>query len=137
MPMITVQVATPSPSRDLSHRIAETLSQLTATLLHKDPRVTAVAVEYVAPEHWFIAGASAAALDQAAFFVDVRISDGTNTKDEKAEYIRRTYEAMDQLLGGVHQESYIHVDDVRADAYGYGGQTQERRHITAHEWVRS
>src|SRR4051794_40290235 len=131
MPMITVQVASRAPSGDLSRRIGTTVSDLTVTLLHKDPRVVAVAVEYVAPEHWFIAGTSAAELDRAAFFVDVRISDGTNTKDEKAEFIRRTYEAMDQLLGGVHEESYVHVDDVRADGYGYGGQTQERRYITA------
>src|SRR3954454_9025157 len=94
MPMITVQVASRAPSGDLSRRIAATVSDLTVTLLHKDPRVVAVAVEYVAPEHWFIAGTSAAELDRAAFFVDVRISDGTNTKDEKAEFIRRTYEAM-------------------------------------------
>src|SRR5690242_10620814 len=87
MPMITVQVATQSPSPALTRRIAATIAELTASILHKDPRVTAVAVEYVDPARWFVAGASAAELDQAAFFVDVRISDGTNTKDEKAEYI--------------------------------------------------
>jgi len=36
---------------------------------------------------------------------------------------------MDDLLGPLHNESYIHVHDVRADAYGFGGLTQERRYI--------
>jgi 4-oxalocrotonate tautomerase len=135
MPMITVQVATEAPSPDLSRRIAATVSELTASVLHKDPRVIALAVEYVAPQHWFIAGASAADLGRAAFFVDVRITDGTNTKDEKAEFVRQTYAAMDHLLGGAHEESYVHVDDVRADGYGYGGQTQERRYIASHALV--
>ena len=32
------------------------------------------------------------------------------------------------LLGDLHEESYIHVQDVRAAAYGYGGRTQEWRY---------
>jgi len=31
----------------------------------------------------------------------------------------------------LHEESYVHVHDVRGDAYGYGGLTQERRYIAA------
>ena len=59
----------------------------------------------------------------------MRVSDGTNTKDEKAEYVARTFAAMSTVLGGAHVESYVHVDDARADAYGYGGLTQERRYV--------
>ena len=33
-----------------------------------------------------------------------------------------------KLLGNLHEESYIYVQDVRADAYGYGGRTQEWRY---------
>jgi 4-oxalocrotonate tautomerase len=33
------------------------------------------------------------------------------------------------LLGPLHHESYAHVDEVRGDAYGFGGLTQERRYI--------
>jgi 4-oxalocrotonate tautomerase len=36
---------------------------------------------------------------------------------------------MAQLLGPLHEESYVHVHDVRGDAYGFGGLTQERRYI--------
>jgi 4-oxalocrotonate tautomerase len=36
---------------------------------------------------------------------------------------------MDELLGPLHQESYLHVDEVRSDAYGFGGLTQGRRYI--------
>jgi 4-oxalocrotonate tautomerase len=32
-------------------------------------------------------------------------------------------------LGPLHHESYLHVDEVRGDAYGFGGLTQERRYI--------
>ena len=36
---------------------------------------------------------------------------------------------MGELLGPLHNESYVYVNDVRADAYGFGGLTQERRYI--------
>jgi 4-oxalocrotonate tautomerase len=36
---------------------------------------------------------------------------------------------MTALLGPLHHESYAHVDEVRGDAYGFGGLTQERRYI--------
>jgi 4-oxalocrotonate tautomerase len=41
------------------------------------------------------------------------------------------FEAFSRLLGDLHDESYIHIHDVRADSYGYGGLTQELRYIAA------
>jgi 4-oxalocrotonate tautomerase len=35
---------------------------------------------------------------------------------------------MGELLGEVAEHSYVHVSDVRASAYGYGGKTQEFRY---------
>jgi 4-oxalocrotonate tautomerase len=128
--MITVQVAA-APDAAFAAEIARSVTALTARVLGKDPSVTAVAVEFIPRAHWFLAGRSAEDLGRAAFFVDVRISDGTNTKDEKARYVAEAFALLDRLLGGAHPESYVHVDDVRADAYGFGGLTQERRYIQA------
>ncbi len=128
MPMITLQVAA-EPDDDLARRLANAVTELTASVLGKDPRVTAVAVEFVPAGRWFLAGRSAQELAKPAFFLDVRISDGTNTKDEKARYVAEAFALLSHALGGAHEESYVHVDDVRADGYGYGGRTQERRFI--------
>ncbi len=130
MPMITVEVAG-EPDAQLTQRIAETVTAVTARVLGKDPQVTAVAVSYVPRRQWFVAGRSTAERGRAAFFLDVRISDGTNTKDEKARYVAEAFAALERLLGPVEEESYVHVDDARGDAYGYGGQTQERRWVEA------
>ena len=59
----------------------------------------------------------------------VSITDETNTKAEKARYIAAVHAAMSELLGGdVVEHSYVHVADLRASAYGYGGRTQEFRY---------
>ena len=136
MPMISVQIAG-QPDGELAQKVQETVTHLTAELLGKDPKVTAVVVEFIPPRFWFVAGKSAEARRAAEFFVDVRITDGTNTKDEKARYVAETYAALSRLLGAAQSESYVHVNDVRADGYGYGGLTQERRYIQGHSAPRT
>jgi 4-oxalocrotonate tautomerase len=128
--MITVQVGG-QPNTGLARDIAETVSSLTARLLGKDPAVTSIAVDFVPPRFWFVAGKSAQDHAKSVFFVDTRITEGTNSKDEKARYVAATFAAMRRLLGDVHEESYVHVHEARADGYGYGGLTQERRYIAS------
>jgi len=128
MPILNVTLGV-TPSQEAAGRAAATLAGLTARILHKRADVTSVAVQFVDPSHWFVAGRSLAEQGMSSFFLDVRIVDGTNTKDEKAEYVAEVFRAMGTLLGQLHPESYVHVHDVRADAYGYGGLTQEHRYI--------
>jgi 4-oxalocrotonate tautomerase len=129
MPMITILYSTPRPASGLKSQIAAAAADLAASILRKDPKVTAVIVDAVDPDDWFAGGASLAAQRLASFWLDIRIVDGSNTKDEKADYISAVFQRMGELLGPLHSESYVHVNDVRADGYGFGGLTQERRYI--------
>ena len=127
MPLITVQYTSQRqvPKAD----IAASITKLSADIMRKDPNVTAVIVQSVDPADWFAGGRSLAEQKLASVWVDIHISDGTNSKDEKADFIAATFKTMDDLLGPLHNESYIYVHDARADAYGFGGVTQERRYI--------
>jgi 4-oxalocrotonate tautomerase len=133
MPMITVRYATSRSEAGLKATIARTGSELAASLLHKDPKVTAVLVEAADPADWFCGGHSLAESGLAGFWLDIRITDGTNTKDEKAAFSAAVFKRMGELLGPLHEESYVesyvHVNDVRADGYGFGGVTAERRYV--------
>ena len=129
MPMISIQYATPRSSVELPKEIANAARQLSSELLHKDPNVTAVVVEEIKPANWFVASKSLAEHGLASFWLDVRVTDGTNTREEKAAFIAATFRRMDELIGPLHSESYVRVDDARGDAYGYGGLTQNERFI--------
>jgi 4-oxalocrotonate tautomerase len=126
MPILNVKVGA-RKSAALTKAIAGTLSDLTARILHKKPEVTAIAIDYVDPDDWIVAGKSLSEHGKSSFYFDIKITDETNSKEEKAQYIREAFEALSELLGSVHEESYIYVQDVRAAAYGYGGKTQEFR----------
>lgn len=128
MPIITVSV-TAKPDAARSARIAQEVTALTQHHLRKDPAVTAVAVHYVDPAHWFAGGRSLAEQGVATFWLDIKVVDGSNTKAEIAGYLEAIHAAMGRILGEVHPESYILVHEVPGAAYGFGGVTQEFRFI--------
>jgi len=129
MPLITITYASSRQTPSLKADIAAAVSDLTAKILHKDPAVTAIIVKSADAADWFAGGKPLAEQKLASFWLDVHVSDGTNTKDEKAAYLAAVFERMGELLGPLHNESYLHVNEVRGDAYGFGGLTQERRYI--------
>jgi 4-oxalocrotonate tautomerase len=129
MPLITMTYASSREKPALKSDIAAIVSELTAKILHKDPKVTAIIVKSVNAADWFAGGKSLAEQKLATYWLDIHISEGTNTKDEKAAYLAAVFARMGELLGPLHNETYLHVDEVKGDAYGFGGLTQERRYI--------
>ncbi|QOZ76549.1 4-oxalocrotonate tautomerase family protein [Bradyrhizobium sp. 62B] len=129
MPLITVSYTTSRQAPSLKADIASAVSELTAKILHKDPKVTAIIVKSVDADDWFAGGKSLAEQKLASYWLDIHVSEGTNTKDEKAAYLAAMFKRMAEILGPLHPETYAHVDEVKSDAYGFGGLTQERRYI--------
>ncbi|GCA52437.1 tautomerase family protein [Sinorhizobium meliloti] len=129
MPIINISV-TGQPEPELSAKIAAKVSDLTQSHLRKDPSVTAVVVSYVDPRHWFAGGKSLASQQTSSFWLDIKVVDGTNTKQELGAYVEAIFAAFEDILGMVHPESYVLVHEVPAAAYGYGGKTQEFRYIS-------
>lgn len=127
MPILNVKVSG-KRSDEMTKAISGLLIDLTTRILGKNPAVTAIAIDYVDPRDWVAGGQTLAEQHKASFYFDVKITDETNTKDEKARYVAEAFAAFAKLLGDLHEESYIYVQDVRADAYGYGGRTQEWRY---------
>lgn len=127
MPILTVKLSG-KKSSEMTQQIGSLLMDLTSRILHKKREVTAIAIEYVDHDAWFIGGKLLSEQGKNSFYFDIKITDETNTKDEKARYIKEAYEGFARILGNLHEESYIHVQDVRAAAYGYGGETQEFRY---------
>ena len=127
MPYIHVQVSG-TPDDALAARVAAQAMDLTASLLGKDPRLTAVVVDFIPAARWFIAGRPLEGGTARSYHWLVSITDETNTKAEKARYLAAVHAAMHALLGEVAEHSYVHVADLRASAYGFGGRTQEHRY---------
>lgn len=118
-----------SHSPEVSAKVALALTDLTAEVLKKKREVTAVAVDFVPSEQWYIGGASLAGQPHKSFYLDIKVTEGTNTKDEKAVFISRVFKAIEGIVGSLNPASYIVIHEVRADSWGYQAQTQEFRYV--------
>ena len=127
MPILTVKVSG-KKSTELNQQIRSHLMDITTRILKKKPELIAIAIEYIDHDSWFIGGETLSDIKMNSVYFDIKITDETNTKDEKALYIKEAFEGFSFILENLHDESYIYIEDVRATAYGFGGLTQEYRY---------
>ncbi|WP_333904252.1 4-oxalocrotonate tautomerase [Achromobacter insolitus] len=127
MPHIVVHLSGRSDDA-INRRVVQAVAGLTQSVLGKQLPVIAITLQHIPHDRWFIGGRPLSELGQNAFHLDISVTDETNTKAEKARYIKEIYAAFQEILGELHDCSYVHVIDARAAAYGYGGRTQEYRH---------
>ncbi|MCX7206460.1 MAG: tautomerase family protein [Proteobacteria bacterium] len=64
----------------------------------------------------------------SSFYLNIKITAGSNTQEEKAHYIACVYQAIEEIIGPLARASYIVIDEVPGDARGYQGQTQAFRY---------
>lgn len=67
-----------------------------------------------------------------ALWLDIKITQGTNTKAETTAFVKAAFAGMEAILGKLHRECYVFVHAVDGDAYGYGGRTQNGRWAASH-----
>lgn len=127
MPILNVKVSA-DPTPELNSQMNLLLLDITSRILKKKTEVTAIAIDYVSRDHWTIGGKTLKELGKCSVYFDIKITDETNTKDEKARYIQEAFEGFEKLLGTLDEKSYVYVQDVRAATYGFGGKTQEYRY---------
>ena len=128
MPIIDLKVSGPE-SPALAQQLATEISRLTEVVLKKKPEVTVVTVSFVPDYLWFINAVPLAELKTKSFHLNIKISDSTNLKADKADYIEAVHKSLSSLLGSVHPVSYVVIQEMKADAYGYEGITIEYKYI--------
>ena len=86
MPILNVKVSG-ERSDEMTRAISRLLGELTQRILGKSPAVTAIAIDYVDPRDWIVGGSTLAEQGKSSVYFDIKITDETNTKSEKAAYI--------------------------------------------------
>lgn len=123
MPYINLKLNV-QKSDELREKITNTVLENTTTILNKKADVTSILVEFVPQNSWSVGGK-----DCITFYLDIKITKGTNTKEQKANYIKKCYKDFQELLGEITPASYIVIDEVDGDFWGFEGLTQEYRYI--------
>ena len=130
MPYLNIRIAS-EESPEQTEKTVELLMAHTGRLLGKKADVTAIEVSYVSPKNWFVGGVRVSELQGTTFYLDIKITEGSNTKSEKSAYVHEVFKEMESILGPISLASYIVIHDIRGDSWGYQGDTQEFRFIRA------
>ena len=125
--MINVKVSG-KKSAEMIKKISDLLLDTTEKILKKKKDLIAIAIEFVEHDTWLVGGVSLSEQNKNSFYFDITVTDETNTKDEKALYIKENFAGFEKILGELHPVSYIYIIDARAATYGYQGKTQEYRY---------
>jgi 4-oxalocrotonate tautomerase len=128
MPTLRLSIA-PLQNPERYTRLAQALTSLTAGLLGKRPEVTAVLIDDLPAARWHIGGVVPT---QPTALLEISITQGTNTAEEKAAFIAAAFAQLQAQLapgGALAPASYVIVREVPATDWGYGGLTQRERQL--------
>jgi 4-oxalocrotonate tautomerase len=123
MPYVSATLAV-TPSDELTARAIAALTDLTVEVLGKERARTTVVVQYVPAGQWARGGGP---LPARGYFVEVKLTAGTNLREHKARYVREVNRVLQSLLG--EASGYVAVEELPADSWGYLGETQELHYL--------
>ena len=126
MPYINIRLGSPLNTSQQKQLYAQTTS-LMSSIMGKHAKVTVVHIQQSEPQFWSANGSVLEAHDPVGAYVDIKVTEGTNTAEEKAEMISQTVKMLKDIVGAVQEACYVVIDDVPADSWGYDGKTQAQR----------
>lgn len=128
MPVLVLKIA-PLHNPDRYQTLALALTDLTVQLLGKRRDVTAVVIDDLPAARWHIGGAP---VEQPTALLEISITQGTNTGEEKAAFVAAAFAELQRQLtgsGALAAASYVVVRELPASDWGYGGRTQQARKL--------
>jgi len=124
MPFVRITISGPALAPEQVSRFQTEMTELMATTLGKRADLTSVLVEQPATADWAIGGTAV----KVAVHVEATITAGTNSPEQKARFIEKAMGLLTSVLGSeLNPATYIVVNEVPANAWGYDGRTQESR----------
>ena len=124
MPYINYRIGSSLEESQKDIICSETTDFMNA-IMHKKREVTVVHVEESSPQQWSVNGNRLSDKKPIPVYVDIKVTEGTNTPEEKSEMLKRTMGMLKECLGTTQEACYIVIDDIPSHSWGYDGYTQE------------
>lgn len=125
MPFVRITLGAHGLTPDDRADLGRAATGLMADVLGKKRELTSVLVTEVPDGErvWTVGDV----FQHQAALVEAFITQGTNTAEQKAEFIAGMDAAVRRVLPHVSPASYVVVHEVPADAWGWGGRSQAAR----------
>ena len=124
MPFVNIKVAGLTLAPEQVQHLQQGATTLMAEVLRKKAELTAVLVEHVSVVSWTVGGNPVS----AAAHLDVKVTEGTNTAEEKSRFIDEAMKLLRSALGAdLNPVTYVVIHEVPGGAWGWDGLTQAHR----------
>ena len=124
MPFVRITVLGPTLAPEHIRRLQQGTTDLMTSVMRKPLEGTSVLVEQINQGGWSIAGSPV----HVAAQVEATIGLGTNTPEEKAQFIKDMMQLLRAVLGrDLRDETYITFHEFDHGSYGRGGLTRAER----------
>lgn len=129
MPFVSIKVAGPELTPAQTEALQRGATRLMVEAMRKKGDLTAVLVEQAPVKGWAIGEG----VPMLAAHLDVKVTAGTNTAEEKERFIAGAMALLRDTLGqSLHPTTYVVVHEVPATDWGYSGETQANRAARRH-----
>ena len=126
MPYINIRVGTTLKSEQRD-KLYQNTTFFMNTIMGKRREVTVVHIQEDAPHQWSTNAIAINIKDPISAYVDIKVTEGTNTPEEKSNMIYETVNMLQEVVGTMQEACYVVVDDIPANSWGYNGKTQAAR----------
>ncbi|MCU7861935.1 MAG: tautomerase family protein [Candidatus Thiodiazotropha sp. (ex Lucinoma kastoroae)] len=129
MPYINIRLGTALDNAQREQLYNKTTT-LINTVMSKCREVTVVHIQEDDPQQWATNAVALTTEERTAAYVDIKVTEGTNTPEEKAEMVSETVMMLQDVVGAVQEACYVVIDDIPANSWGYNGKTQAVRAVS-------
>jgi len=126
MPYIEIRVGTTLDEQQRQKIYAHTTS-LMNSVMGKRRDVTVVHIEESQPGSWATNATALNAEAPVGAYVDIKVTQGTNSAEEKAQMLHDTVAMLKEVVGTVQEACYVVIDEIPGDSWGYNGKSQAAR----------
>ncbi len=126
MPYINIRIGCKINDKQRK-QLNEKTTHFTNVFMGKRREVTVVHIMESEPQQWATHSNKLSEKEPVGAYVDIKVTDGTNTSDQKAEMIYKTATMLKEIIGTIQKACYVVIHDIPANSWGYNGGTQEAR----------
>ena len=127
MPYLNIKLSGDMLSTQQRDALFSRMTEMMADSMKKRREVTVVSIELTDQAHWAVAGRTLTLSDRPAAYVDIKITGGTNSSEEKSAMIAGTTAVLQEIVREIQTATYVVIHEIAADSWGYDGMTQASR----------
>ncbi len=127
MPFINITYSGSKLTEEQREGLFKETTRLMNEVMHKKEELTSVRIDNYEAGDWAIGSKRMSMSSSSAVYMDIKVTQGTNTAEEKSEMIRQSTLMLKEIIGPVAEASYVVIHEVAGDSWGYNGLTQLAR----------